>query len=79
MESLSVKLNCRTPWDSWASSSVPMCKTLEKCLECDSMKRDKMIFLEQKSIINYTGCLIPCKYREYKDVDGAKTLPGEKG
>ena len=79
MESLAVKLNCRTPWDSLASSSVPKCRTLDECLECDSKKRDKMIFLEQKSIINYTDCLIPCKYREYKDVDGAKTLPGEKG
>ena len=65
MKRLSEIAGCRSPWDVWSSSSIPLCDTLEKAnYYMDTYAR--LAWSELKIITNFTGCLTPCVYKEYK-------------
>ena len=64
-KSLVEKLGCRYPWDRKNRRYVPVCDTVEKILDLEakfySIGKD-----ERKNVVAKTGCLAPCRYREYK-------------
>ena len=55
-------VGCRPPWDSWSPHTIPLCQTVEQLHQYELMD---LIFssVEQKMIMNYTGCESPCKYK----------------
>ena len=55
-------VGCRPPWDSWSPHTIPLCQTVEQLHQYELM--DLIISsVEQKMIMNYTGCESPCKYK----------------
>ena len=60
--SLAKMVGCRPPWDSWSPHTIPLCQTVEQLHQYELM--DLIISsVEQKMIMNYTGCESPCKYK----------------
>ena len=64
---------CRYPFDTWASTSLPMCNYTTGQEYYDMVYN--LTNSEPRVIINKTGCLIPCKYREYKVVGNPFHVP----
>ena len=55
-------VGCRPPWDIWSPHTLPLCQTVEQLHQYELM--DLIISsVEQKMIMNYTGCESPCKYK----------------
>ena len=74
--SLSRKLGCRLSWDSWSNMKIP------KCTEKDDVENYEnewyqLAFMEQKKLIEYTNCDLPCRYREFKIVGKPIDLPSQ--
>ena len=67
--SISRTIGCRLEWDSWSSTDIPLCTTLEQ-LERFDKEYGNLWELQQyntaQQYIENTGCLIPCSYAEYK-------------
>ena len=63
--SISTKIGCRMEWDSWRSRDIPLCTTVEQLVSFD-MEYSNHWNLQRQSLIENTGCLIPCSYTEYK-------------
>lgn len=63
MRSVYKQIGCRPPWDTL--SSMEICDTTEEITEYFE-KLNKNFVNEQKVIVESTGCLIPCRFREYK-------------
>ena len=65
---MSKKPGCKPPWDTLSSKSIPICdyKTID--FETYRKPRWQLLQLEQKYIIQETGCFPPCTYREYQAV-----------
>ena len=64
-------VGCRPPWDSWSPPTLPLCQTMDQLWEYDGLDF-RLKDVEQKIILNYTGCQPPCKYKvcvgtEYSD------------
>ena len=55
---------CRPPWHTWSSSDIDVCETSSNVLEY-GVWETQMTAYEQELIMKETGCLKPCKYREY--------------
>ena len=65
------RVGCRPPWDSWSPDTIPLCQTMDQLWEYDGLDF-RLKHVEQKIILNYTGCQPPCKYKvcvgpEYSD------------
>ena len=63
--SISKKIGCRLEWDSWSSSDIQLCTTVEQLKSFDKEYSNHWN-LQRQSVIENTGCLIPCSYTEYK-------------
>ena len=64
---MATKIGCRPPWDTWSPDTIPVCHTLEQLQQHETM--DWGLYTHEKKVVkNNTGCLIPCTYREYKQV-----------
>ena len=62
---LEAKVGCQYPWNQKNSNNLPHCRDMEMILELEKDFFD-LGKLERKDVIEKTGCLIPCRYREYK-------------
>ena len=67
MSKLSAIAGCRSLWDAWASTSLPLCNNLDKVTQYMETY-SKLVLSELKIITNYTGCVTPCVYKEYEAV-----------
>lgn len=67
MSRLSAIAGCRSLWDAWASTSIPLCNDFVKVKQYMETYTN-LVLSELKIITNYTGCLTPCVYKEYKAV-----------
>ena len=63
--SLARRVGCRPPWDSWSPPTIPLCQTMKELQQHERLDWAD-VNLEQKMIVNNTGCQLPCHYREYK-------------
>ena len=65
--SLSNKVGCRQEWDMWSDPETPACTEMGqlKQLYDEGMKIHQ---LEKKKLASKTGCLLPCRYKEYQIV-----------
>jgi hypothetical protein len=67
--SLSSTVGCRLPWDRWSDPARPVCSALSQFL------RFEQLFLDisdqpTNAVVNKTGCLKPCRFKEYRVVEG---------
>ena len=55
-------VGCRPPWDIWSPPTIPLCQTVDQLQQYEILD---LFFanVEQKIILNYTGCEFPCKYK----------------
>ena len=71
------KVGCRPPWDIWSPKSLDTCRNISqfiKIYQCEF----ELLFPDQKTIINKTGCLVPCTYKEFEIV-GSPTYGSSTG
>ena len=68
-------LVCRPSMDKWVDSTLPVCTTMDQLGELEKAAW-VMNNVEQKIIINKTGCMIPCTYKEYSMVGTPNTGSG---
>ena len=66
MKRMSEIAGCRFPFDNWASASMPICDDINKFKYLDNVVQKYLFKSELRDVINGTGCLVPCIYREYK-------------
>ena len=64
---MATKVGCRPPWDTWSPDTIPVCDTLDQLQQHETWDWE-LLSHEQKVIIEITGCLVPCIYKEYKEV-----------
>ena len=69
--SLSRMVGCRLPWDTWSSTTIPVCRTSEQITRFEQMY-EMIDTWEKLSIVNLTGCHPPCMYTQYKMTDSLK-------
>ena len=62
------KIGCRQKWDKSFESDLPFCTTKEQLWK-HGEEYWKFLLLEQRELLEYTGCPLPCSYTEYKLVD----------
>ena len=65
---LSSKVGCRLKWDTWSDPSRPLCSEVKQVFQYE----DEFFYmsnLEQSALVRTTGCQLPCRYREYAQVD----------
>ena len=65
MDSIAKKAGCKPPWYSWSTPDIDECETPENISRYKMSERRMTHLYEQGFIIQKTGCLKPCKYREY--------------
>ena len=58
------RVGCRPPWDSWSPRDIQLCQTVEQLQQHETLDWGD-VNLEQKLVVNNTGCQLPCHYREY--------------
>ena len=68
------QVKCRLPWpaaagDSSADNGLPACQNLTQFLQFEKLYA-QLEELSTSSIENVTKCLRPCRYKEYRMVDG---------
>ena len=64
MNGIAKLAGCRPPWDSKSSSDIDVCSTFSDILRY--IRHDLWIRnYEQELIIQKTGCLKPCNFKEY--------------
>ena len=73
MRSMAIEVGCRPPWDIVSPSSLPMCNLEELGIYNDLEYH--IWCSEKKTVINRTGCLTPCTFREYKVVGEPQKVP----
>ena len=66
--SISRMIGCRLEWDSWSTGDIPVCTAVEQLLKFEA-EYEEIDTWQQGSIVQYTECLPPCSYTEYKLVD----------
>ena len=66
MKKISEIAGCRFPFDNWAPASMPICDSINKYKYLNSVIQKYLFKSELRDVINGTGCIIPCIYREYK-------------
>ena len=54
-------------WDTWSSISKPVCKTFEQLGRYEKVL-NLVMDLTQLELVNYSGCLVPCTYKEFNIV-----------
>ena len=63
--SISRKIGCRLEWDSWSSRDIPVCTTVEQLKRFEN-ENENLWKLYQPTLVQNTGCLVPCSYTDYK-------------
>ena len=64
MESLSQKVGCRLEWNLIDDSSLSTCSSMEQISKIEKLYLS-LTMLQQSSIVNLTGCDVPCSFMEY--------------
>ena len=63
------EVGCRPAWDIWSPGDLPAC-TLTEQLSQHELMDHRNLQLERKIVLARSGCLAPCRYREYRAVGG---------
>ena len=63
--SISRMIGCRLEWDDWSSQDIPRCSRVAELLRFEQ-EYLKLYGLSKETIVDYTGCLPPCRYTEYR-------------
>ena len=75
--SVSRLVGCRMEWDRWSPADIPVCDTVEQILRFED-EYSAIELWDKRNISNYTGCLIPCRYAEYRLAEEPLKLEEEK-
>ena len=67
-DGISKKIGCRPEWDGWSDPGRTLCTRIEQLFEYEE-KFSGITNLLKSDIIKHTGCLLPCRYKEYKFAD----------
>jgi hypothetical protein len=67
--SLSSTVGCRLPWDRWSYPARKVCSALSQFLGFEQLYND-MRDQSIKDVVDKTGCQKPCRYKEYRIVEG---------
>ena len=67
-EAMNKKIGCRPEWESSSEESMKICTDVNQLIKYESVFRD-LSNLDRNQISNRTGCLLPCRYKEYKILD----------
>ena len=60
-------VGCRLPWAE-VDQNIANCTTFEQFLKHEKFYQE-IAMKEQKAVLDMTGCKVPCKYRDFKEVD----------
>ena len=71
--SISTMIGCRTQWDRRSDRALPVCTEIGQLEELNTEYQELSV-LEQMEIENQTGCMLPCRYKEYTVVDEPLTI-----
>ena len=75
--SFTAKVKCRLPWPAPDSSadtgSAPVCQNLSQFLQFEKLYA-QLEEVSTSSIENITNCLRPCRYKEYRMVNGPTAI-----
>ena len=74
--SFSQKIGCRPEWDRWSDQERQVCTEMEQLKKIEK-KFYELSNLEEMDITDHTGCLLPCRYKEYQIVDDPITVDNE--
>ena len=66
VNSLIRKIGCKPFWLNSTSTDYPECKRAEEIRRFQEITGYTYFPPDQKSFYHKTGCLIPCKYKEYQ-------------
>ena len=80
-EKLSDKVGCRLPWDKWSQQDRAVCKKEQQFKQFEQIWRG-LGNSNADEIVEKTGCLKPCHYKEYKFVESSPKVlvnPGVLG
>ena len=61
------KVGCRPPWDTWSPKSLNVCKNIHQFVKIAEFENE-LLLGDQRTIINSTGCLVPCTYKKFEIV-----------
>ena len=67
-EALSKKIGCKPEWESSGEESMKICTDVNQLIQYESAFRE-ISKHDKDQILNRSGCLLPCQYKEYKIVD----------
>ena len=70
---ISKKVGCKTEWDYWSIQSRKICRNVGKLIEYEELYL-RIVMLERNGIMQHTGCLLPCQYKEFKIVEPPQDL-----
>ena len=70
---ISRTVGCRTERDYWSIQSRRICRDVGKLIEYEELYL-RIVMLERNGIIQHTGCLLPCQYKEFKIVEPPQDL-----
>ena len=59
------KVGCRPPWDTWSPKSLNVCKNIHQFVKIAEFENE-LLLGDQRTIINSTGCLVPCTYQKFE-------------
>ena len=68
MRSISKAIGCKPPSDTWSPNYPKVCNTSENIEKHENLEK-KIMGSERRIIINSTGCLMPCVYRDYQVIE----------
>ena len=61
------EVGCRPGWEDWSDKTIPLCTTEEERSQHEILDW-KTFNGEQKTLENRTGCMTPCRFKEYSIV-----------
>ena len=67
-DSISAREGCRPQWDLWSDPAKPFCTDVAQ-LRRISLAFAELSEVEHNQIWSYTGCHLPCSYKEFRVVE----------
>ena len=68
-------VGCRPPWDSLSPKFLNVCQNLSQFDKIESYEY-LIMWNDQNKVINVTGCLIPCQYKEFQVIGEPRKASG---
>ena len=65
MNGIAKVAGCRPPWNAKSSSDIDVCSTFSDIFKYEYHEDQMRRFYEQELILQKTGCMKPCNFKEY--------------